>query len=545
MGNSICNLSLPVNEPVRSYAPGTGERKEVEAALSELKSREIEIPLIIGGKEIKTGKLGKCILPHDHRRVIGTYHQAGEREVQMAIDAALKARGGWAALPWADRAAVFLKAADLISGPWRATLNAANMLGQSKNVFQAEIDSACELIDFFRFNAYYATQILAQQPPYSPHPTWNRMEYRSLEGFVFAVTPFNFVSIAGNLPSAPVILGNVSVWKPASSAVFSAYYLMKLFQEAGLPEGVINFIPGLGAEIGPLVMSSPELAGIHFTGSTETFRQMWQTVGQNIKLYRSYPRIVGETGGKDFIFAHPSADLQALGVGLIRGAFEYQGQKCSAVSRAYVPRGLWEDLKVYLIEELKTVKVGDVEDFSAFMNAVIDRAAFNKIAGYIDYVNKADQASIIYGGECDDSRGFFIEPTVVLTDDPRFRTMQEEIFGPLLTVYLYDDDRYAETLELCDQTSPYALTGAIFARDRWAVAEAQRRLENAAGNFYINDKPTGAVVGQQPFGGARASGTNDKAGSLWNLLRWVSPRAIKENFLPPRDYRYPFMEAQR
>jgi len=543
MGNAICNLSLPVNEPVRSYAPGAGERKEVEAALSELKKGEIEIPLIIGGKEIKTGKLGKCILPHDHRRVIGTYHQAGEKEVQMAVDAALKAHGDWAALPWEDRAAVFLRAADLLAGPWRATLNAATMLGQSKNVFQAEIDSACELIDFLRFNAYYATQILAQQPPYSPPPTWNRMEYRSLEGFVFAVTPFNFVSIAGNLPSAPVVLGNVSVWKPASSAVFSAYHLMKLFQEAGLPDGVINFIPGSGAQIGPLVMSSPELAGIHFTGSTETFRQMWQTVGKNIKLYRSYPRIVGETGGKDFIFAHRSADLKALGVGLIRGAFEYQGQKCSAVSRAYIPRGLWEDLKAYLIEELKTVKVGDVEDFSAFMNAVIDKAAFDKIAGYIEYVKKADRASIIYGGKCDDSRGFFIEPTVVLTDDPNFRTIQEEIFGPVLTVYLYDDDRYAQTLELCDQTSPYALTGAIFARDRGAVAEAQHRLENAAGNFYINDKPTGAVVGQQPFGGARASGTNDKAGSLWNLLRWVSPRAIKENFLPPRDYRYPFMGA--
>jgi 1-pyrroline-5-carboxylate dehydrogenase len=543
MGNAICNLSLPVNEPVRSYAPGAGERKEVEAALSELKNGEIEIPLIIGGKEIKTGKLGKCILPHDHRRVIGTYHQAGEKEVQMAVDAALKAHGDWAALPWEDRAAVFLRAADLLAGPWRATLNAATMLGQSKNVFQAEIDSACELIDFLRFNAYYATQILAQQPPYSPPPTWNRMEYRSLEGFVFAVTPFNFVSIAGNLPSAPVVLGNVSVWKPASSAVFSAYHLMKLFREAGLPDGVINFIPGSGAQIGPLVMSSPELAGIHFTGSTQTFRQMWQTVGKNIKLYRSYPRIVGETGGKDFIFAHRSADLKALGVGLIRGAFEYQGQKCSAVSRAYIPRGLWEDLKAYLIEELKTVKVGDVEDFSAFMNAVIDRAAFDKIAGYIEYVKKADRASIIYGGECDDSRGFFIEPTVVLTDDPNFRTIQEEIFGPVLTVYLYDDDRYAQTLELCDQTSPYALTGAIFARDRGAVAEAQHRLENAAGNFYINDKPTGAVVGQQPFGGARASGTNDKAGSLWNLLRWVSPRAIKENFLPPRDYRYPFMGA--
>jgi len=543
MGNAICNLSLPVNEPVRSYAPGAGERKEVEAALSELKKGEIEIPLIIGGKEIKTGKLGKCILPHDHRRVIGTYHQAGEKEVQMAVDAALKAHGDWAALPWEDRAAVFLRAADLLAGPWRATLNAATMLGQSKNVFQAEIDSACELIDFLRFNAYYATQILAQQPPYSPPPTWNRMEYRSLEGFVFAVTPFNFVSIAGNLPSAPVVLGNVSVWKPASSAVFSAYHLMKLFQEAGLPDGVINFIPGSGAQIGPLVMSSPKLAGIHFTGSTETFRQMWQTVGKNIKLYRSYPRIVGETGGKDFIFAHRSADLKALGVGLIRGAFEYQGQKCSAVSRAYIPRGLWEDLKAYLIEELKTVKVGDVEDFSAFMNAVIDKAAFDKIAGYIEYVKKADRASIIYGGKCDDSRGFFIEPTVVLTDDPNFRTIQEEIFGPVLTVYLYDDDRYAQTLELCDQTSPYALTGAIFARDRGAVAEAQHRLENAAGNFYINDKPTGAVVGQQPFGGARASGTNDKAGSLWNLLRWVSPRAIKENFLPPRDYRYPFMGA--
>ncbi|UCF99599.1 MAG: L-glutamate gamma-semialdehyde dehydrogenase [Spirochaetaceae bacterium] len=544
MGNAICNLSLPINEPVKSYAPGTAERQEVKAALSELKSQEIEIPLIIGGREIKTGKLGKCILPHDHRRVIGTYHQAGKREVQMAIDAALKARGDWAALPWADRAAVFLKAADLISGPWRATFNAANMLAQSKNIFQAEIDSACELIDFFRFNAYYATQILAQQPPCSPHPTWNRMEYRALEGFVFAVTPFNFVSIAGNLPSAPAVMGNVAVWKPASSAVFSAYYLMKLFQEAGLPEGVINFIPGPGAEIGPLVMNSPELAGVHFTGSTETFRQMWQTLGKNIQHYRSYPRIVGETGGKDFIFAHRSTDLQALGVALIRGAFEYQGQKCSAVSRAYIPRGLWEDLKVYLIEELNTVTVGDVEDFGAFMNAVIDRTAFDKISTYIDYAKKADRASIVYGGECDDRRGFFIRPAVVLTDDPHFRTMQEEIFGPVLTIYLYDEDRYVETLELCDKTSPYALTGAIFARDRQAVAVAQQKLENAAGNFYINDKPTGAVVGQQPFGGARASGTNDKAGSLWNLLRWASPRAIKENFVPSRDYRYPFMEAE-
>jgi 1-pyrroline-5-carboxylate dehydrogenase len=544
MGDAIFNVPLPVNEPALSYVPGTPERRVLKDRLAELKSQQIEIPLLIGGKEIKTGKLGACLLPHDHQRTIGIYHQAGEREAQLAVEAACKARRHWSALSWEQRLAVFLKAADLAAGPWRATLNAANMLGQSKNAFQAEIDSACELIDFLRFNAYYAAQLYAQQPPHSPRPIWNRMDYRPLEGFVFAVTPFNFLSIACNLPSAPAIMGNASIWKPASSAVYPAYYVMKLFQEAGLPEGVINFLPGAGAEIGPLLLGSAELAGIHFTGSTTTFREMWQTVGRCIGGYRSYPRIVGETGGKDFIFAHPSADLAALGVGLIRGAFEYQGQKCSAVSRAYIPRGLWKDLESYLVGELETVKVGDVEDFEAFMNAVIDKTAFDRIAGYIDDAKQSDQASIVFGGGYDDSQGFFIQPTVILASDPGVRAMKEEIFGPVLPIYVYDDDRYTETLELCDQTSPYALTGAIFAQDRQAVAEAQRLLENAAGNFYINDKPTGAVVGQQPFGGARASGTNDKAGTLGNLLRWVSPRAIKENFAPPRDYRYPFMGRQ-
>jgi len=418
------------------------------------------------------------------------------------------------------------------------------MLGQSKNAFQAEIDSACELIDFFRFNAYYAMQIYEQQPPYSPFGTLNRMEYRPLEGFVFAVTPFNFVSIAGNLPSAPAIMGNVSIWKPASSAVYPAYHLMKLFQEAGLPDGVINFIPGPGSSVGPIVMSSPELAGIHFTGSTATFQEMWKLVGNTVKRYKTYPRIVGETGGKDFVFAHRSADLEALGVALIRGAFEYQGQKCSAVSRAYIPWSIWGNLKEYMIEELNTVKIGDVEDFSNFMNAVIDREAFSRIVSYIKHIKESDEAEIIFGGGWDDKEGFFIEPTVAETTNPHFRTMEEEIFGPLVTVYVYDDEKYEETLKLCEQTSPYGLTGAIFSQDREAAIQAQRVLRNAAGNFYINDKPTGAVVGQQPFGGSRKSGTNDKAGSFLNMLRWTAPRTIKENFIPPHDYRYPFMSEE-
>jgi len=541
MANAKYKLPLPLNEPIKRYAPGAPERELLKAGLKELKSQQIEIPLIIGGKEVKTGKLGQCIIPHDHQIVIGTYHQAGENEVQMAIKAALNARKQWTAMDWHDRVAVFLKAADLLAGPWRSIVNAATMLCQSKTVFQAEIDSACETIDFLRFNSFYSMQIYEEQPPYSPFGIWNRMEYRPLEGFVFAVTPFNFLSIAANLPSSPAIMGNVLLWKPASSAVYSAYYVMKVFQEAGLPDGVINFIPGPGSAVGPLVMKSHHLAGIHFTGSTDTLQTMWKTVGDNIKNYKCYPRIVGETGGKDFVVAHKSANVKALGVALIRGAYEYQGQKCSAASRAYIPKSIWGDLKDFIISELKTVKMGDVEDFTNFMGAVIDKGAFSKITGYIEYIKKSDEAEIIFGGNYNDHTGFFIEPTVAVTTNPHFRTMEEEIFGPVLTVYLYNGEKYEETLHLCDETSPYGLTGAIFSQDRQAVCVAERILVDAAGNFYINDKPTGAVVGQQPFGGSRVSGTNDKAGSLWNMLRWVSPRVIKENFVPPLNYRYPSM----
>jgi 1-pyrroline-5-carboxylate dehydrogenase len=544
MANAKFDMPLPTNEPVKGYAPGSPEKAELKTKLEALRNQHIEIPLIIGGEEIKTNNTGKCVLPHNHGHVVGIYHKAGENEVQMAIKAALHARKKWAAMDWHDRISVFIKAADLLAGPWRATLNAATMLGQSKNAFQAEIDAAAELADFFRFNSYYAVQIFEHQPVYSPPGTWNRLEYRPLEGFVFAATPFNFTSIAGNLPSSPAIMGNVSLWKPASSAVFSAYYIMKIFQEAGLPDGVINFIPGSGAAVGKPVLDSFELAGIHFTGSTATFRSMWRIVGDNIKNYKYYPRIVGETGGKDFVFAHNSADIEELGTALIRGAFEYQGQKCSAVSRAYIPKSVWSDLKDYMITELKTIKTGDVEDFTNFMNAVIDKGAFDKITQYIYDIKTTDDAKIIFGGEYDDAKGFFIEPTVAVTTNPRFRTMEEEIFGPVLTVYVYDDGQYEETLHRCDQTSPYALTGSIFAKDRYAICRADKILENAAGNFYINDKPTGAVVGQQPFGGGRASGTNDKAGSLMNMIRWVTPRTIKENFVPPKNYRYTFMDEK-
>ncbi len=544
MANAKFSYPLPPNEPVKSYAPGSPERTQLKTKLSEMRGTEIEIPLIIGGQEIKTGKMGTCILPHNHQKVVGRFHQAGEKEVKMAIDAALQARKKWAAMQWYDRVAIFVKAAELLAGSWRDALNAATMLGQSKNAYQAEIDSAAELIDFFRFNSYYAMQIFEQQPPYSPSGVWNRMEYRPLEGFVFAVTPFNFTSIAGNLPTAPALMGNVILWKPASSAVYSAYFLMRLFQEAGVPDGVINFIPGSGSQVGNPVLKSPYLAGIHFTGSTSVFQGMWKSVGENIKNYNSYPRIVGETGGKDFIFAHKSADIRSLGVALIRGAFEYQGQKCSAASRAYIPKSIWDGLRNYMIKELKTVKMGDVEDFSNFMNAVIDQGAFATITGYIEYAKKSKDAKILFGGNYDNSKGYFIEPTVVVTTNPKFKTMEEEIFGPVLTIYVYEDDQYEETLHLCDQTSPYALTGAIFAQDRYAVELADRLLVNAAGNYYINDKPTGAVVGQQPFGGGRASGTNDKAGSYLNLIRWVTPRTIKENFVPPTDYRYPFLKEK-
>ena len=541
MANAKFNLSLPSNEPIKSYAPGTPERKDIKAKLKELKARQVEIPIIIGGKEVKTGNLGECVLPHDHKTAVGTYHKAGEKEIQEAIETSLMVHRQWAEMDWQDRASIFLRAADILAGPWRSLLNAASMLCQSKNVFQAEVDAACEFIDFLRFNAFYAMQIYEQQPPISTTGTWNRLEYRPLEGFIFASTPFNFTSIAGNLPSAPAIMGNVALWKPASNATYSAYYLMKLFQEAGLPDGVINFIPGAGSKVGPIIMNSPDLAGIHFTGSTATFQNMWQTVGNNIKNYKSYPRIVGETGGKNFIFVHKDTKIDELGTALIRGAFEYQGQKCSAASRAYIPSSLWIDLKDFILEEMKTVKMGDVEDFSNFINAVIDEAAFSKITEYIEFIKDGNEAEIVFGGNYDNSKGYFIEPTIAVTTNPHFRTMEEEIFGPVLTVYVYEDDKFEETLHLCDETSPYGLTGAIFSRNREAIRLAEKILVNAAGNFYINDKPTGAVVGQQPFGGSRASGTNDKAGSFLNMIRWVTPRTIKETFVPPTGYRYPFM----
>ena len=544
MANAKFNLNLPSNEPVRSYAPGTPERKDIKAKLKELKNRHIEIPIIIGGKEIKTGNLGKCILPHNHGTVVGTYHKAGEKEVQMAIESSLKARRQWAEMDWQDRASIFLRAADILAGPWRSLLNAATMLCQSKNVIQAEGDAACELIDFLRFNAFYAMKIYEQQPPISTAGAWNRLEYRPLEGFIFAASPFNFTSIAGNLPSAPAMMGNVALWKPASNAAYSAYYVMKLFQEAGVPDGIINFIPGDGNQIGPIIMNSPDLAGIHFTGSTATFQNMWQTVGNNIKNYKSYPRIVGETGGKDFVFVHKDSRVEEFGTAMIRGAFEYQGQKCSAASRAYIPRSLWADLKDFILEEMKTVKMGDVEDFGNFINAVIDEPAFSKITKYIESIKDSNETEIMCGGNYDSSKGYFIEPTIAVTANPHSRTMEEEVFGPVLTVYVYEDDKFEETLHLCDETSPYGLTGAIFSRNREAIALAEKILVNAAGNFYINDKPTGAIVGQQPFGGSRASGTNDKAGSFLNMIRWVNPRTIKETFVPPTDYRYPFMAKE-
>jgi 1-pyrroline-5-carboxylate dehydrogenase len=543
MANAIFSIDPPANEPVLEYRPGSDERVRLRDELERLSQTPIDIPLIIGGKPVKTGNLGQCTVPHDHGHQLAVFHQAGEKEVNAAIGAAASAAGQWAAMDWDDRLAIFSRAADLIAGPRRMTLTAATMLGQGKNVFQAEIDAACETIDFLRFNAYFATEIYRQQPRSGP-AEWNHLEYRPLEGFVFAVTPFNFTAIGGNLPSAPAMLGNTVLWKPASMAVYSAWMLMEIFMEAGLPPGVINFIPGPGAQVGNPVLASPHLAGIHFTGSTAVFQNMWKTVAGNLSRYRTYPRIVGETGGKDFIFVDPSADIDTVVTALIRGAFEYQGQKCSAASRAYLPESLWPQLQKKLTAAMDTIKVGPPEDFSNFVNAVIDQAAFDTISGYIEYAREHDAAEIIAGGRCDCSAGYFIDPTVILTTDPHFKTMEEEIFGPVLTLYVYADEDIEATLDLCDQTSPYALTGAIFARDRTAVAAARRRLVNAAGNFYINDKPTGAVVGRQPFGGARASGTNDKAGSILNLYRWVSPRTIKENFLPATDYRYPFMDAE-
>ncbi len=543
MSNAHFQVPQPYNESVQSYAPGTPERKALKNKLAELSSQQMEIPLIIGGEEIKTGKTAELRVPHNHDLKLGVYHKADKKQVESAVEAALEARKRWAEMPWDQRLSVFLKAADLLCGPWRPTLNAATMLGQSKTCYQSEIDAIAELADFWRFNSYYMTRLMKDQP-YSAKGTWNRMEYRPLEGFVFAVTPFNFTAIAGNLPTAPAMAGNVVVWKPASSAVYSAYFVMKLLQEAGLPEGVINFVPGSGDRIGVAAMTHPELAGIHFTGSTGTFQNMWKTVGDNIHKAKYYPRIVGETGGKDFIFVHNSADLAGLVVATIRGAFEYQGQKCSAASRMYVPKSIWPEFKKRYIAEVAKIKMGDPKDFSNFMTAIIDRPAFESIRQYIDYAKDSQEAEFITGGNCDDSKGFFVEPTTIVTTNPKFKTMAEEIFGPVLTIYVYNDEQFEETLALCDTTSPYALTGAIWAQNRKALITMAARLRNAAGNFYINDKPTAAVVNQQPFGGGRASGTNDKAGSTLNLLRWMTLRAIKETFDPPKDWRYPFMDEE-
>lgn len=542
MANAIFNLTLPDNEEVKSYAPGTPERELLKAKLAEMQNQQIDIPLIIGGKEIRTGNTENIVLPHNHKKVLGKYHKAGEKEVQMAIDAAMEAYKIWSVMEWQDRAAIFSRAADMITlTDWRYTLNAATMLGQSKNAHQAEIDAACETADFFRFNLYYANKIYQEQPPHSPHGMWNRMEYRPLEGFVFAIAPFNFTTFNANLPGAPAIMGNVSILKPAGTSVYSAYYIIKLLEAAGLPPGVINFLPGSGPTISNVIFNDKNFAGLHFTGSTPVFQQMWKTISNNLPKYKTYPKIVGETGGKDFVFAHKSADVRLLGVSLIQGAFEYQGQKCSAASRAYIPKSIWAEVKEYMVSELKKLKTGDVADFSNYNNAVIDKKAFDFITGYIKYAKDSKDAEIITGGKYNDKVGYFINPTIIVTSDPKFKTMEEEIFGPVLTVYVYEDDKFEETLHICDETSPYALTGAIFAQDRLAIITADRILKHAAGNFYINDKPTGAVVGQQPFGGARGSGTNDKAGSFLNLVRWVSPRTIKENFVARKDFRYPFM----
>jgi 1-pyrroline-5-carboxylate dehydrogenase len=533
-------IPTPVNEPVLSYAPGTRERDELKHALKDLGSRQMEIPVVVGGKEIRTGRTLDAVMPHAHGHVLAKVHQAGPGEVSAAIQAAREAWREWSTWSLADRAAVFLKAADLLATRWRASVNAATMLGQSKTAFQAEIDAACELIDFWRFNAHYAEQIHGVQPISSPG-TWNALDYRGLEGFVYAITPFNFTSIGGNLPTAPAIMGCTVVWKPAATASYSNYLLFKLLQEAGLPPGVINFVPGPASQISERLLGDKHLGGIHFTGSTEVFQSLWQKVSTNLKSYADYPRLVGETGGKDFILAHTSADVDVLATALVRGAFEYQGQKCSAASRAYIPDTLWPRVRDRMLGILAEVRVGDPANFRNFMGAVIDRKAFDKIKEYIDRAKTDSKVQVLFGGSCDDREGYFIQPTVIQAEDPGYRTMCEEIFGPVLSLHVYPENRWKETLALVDRTSPYALTGAVIGQDRGALTEAAGALRYAAGNFYLNDKPTGAVVGQQPFGGARASGTNDKAGSLLNLIRWTSARAIKENFVPPRDPWYPFM----
>jgi len=540
MANAKFQTPQPVNEPVKSYAPGSPEKQALKKELAQQRSANHDIPLIIGGENAKGVGTAVVTVPHNIKLELARYAMAGRTEAKAAIDAALAARKDWAALPWEERAAVFLKAADLLTTKYRAPMNAVTMLGQSKTVYQAEIDAACELIDFFRFNAHFAERIYEEQPM-SPAGQWNRSVARGLEGFVYAITPFNFTSIAVNLPAAPALMGCTVVWKPAATSTLSSWMGMKILEEAGLPPGVINFIPGDAAQISDVLLSHQELAGIHFTGSTATFNMLWATVAKHLPSYKSYPRLVGETGGKDFVFAHPSADADQLVTALVRGAFEYQGQKCSAASRAYVPKSLWPRVKDMLVAQTEELKMGDPEDFTNFVGAVIDQRAFNNIKGYIDFAAKAADAKIIAGGQCDASTGYFIRPTIIETTNPKFKTMVEEIFGPVLTVYVYEDKDLEATVQLCDESTPYALTGAIFARDRRVIHDLTNKLEGAAGNFYINDKPTGAVVGQQPFGGARASGTNDKAGSIFNLLRWTSHRTIKENFLPITDYRYPFM----
>jgi 1-pyrroline-5-carboxylate dehydrogenase len=539
--HAIFRTPAPRNEPINDYAPGSPERERLQRRVEQIGSERIEIPLVIGGKDITTGDLKQAVMPHDKDHVLADVHQGGAEHVQLAIDAAAAAWADWSRWPWEERAAVMLRAAELLAGPWRDTLNAATMLGQSKTAHQAEIDAACESIDFLRFNVEFMTRIYAEQPISSPG-IWNRMEYRPLEGFVFAVSPFNFTAIAANLTSSPALMGNAIVWKPAGTAMLSAYYLMRLFQEAGLPDGVINLVYGSGPTIGDAALASPQLAGIHFTGSTKVFNGMWRTVASNMERFRNYPRIVGETGGKDFIVAHPSADVDALATAIVRGSFEYQGQKCSASSRIYAPSNLWPALRERLQEQVATITMGDVSDFGNFMGAVIDSSSFRTQADAIEEAKANAESDIVVGGGYDDSKGYFVEPTVIETRDPGFRTMREELFGPVVTTYVYDENRWDDTLDLVDTTAPYGLTGAVFSEDRAAAAEAQLKLRYAAGNFYVNDKPTGAVVGQQPFGGARASGTNDKAGSMWNLIRWVSPRSIKETFTPPTSYRYPFMD---
>jgi 1-pyrroline-5-carboxylate dehydrogenase len=543
MPKGVFKVPPIANEPVLTYAPGTSERTELKKQLEAFRAIELDIPMFIGGEEIRTGKKVSIHPPHELKHCLGHYHQGDESHVHQAIDAALRARPKWAEMSWEHRASIFLKAADLISGPYRQKINAATMLGQSKSVFQAEIDSACELADFLRFNVKYMTQIYGDQPTSSKN-IWNRVEYRPLEGFVFALTPFNFTSIAGNLPSAPAMMGNVVVWKPSKTAIYSANIIMQIFREAGVPDGVINLVFASGPVVAREVFSHPEFAGFHFTGSTEVFQSIWKTIGENIHRYKSYPRIVGETGGKDFIIAHKSCDAKAVATAITRGAFEYQGQKCSAASRAYMPASRWEEIKSEVLRQLSEVKMGPPEDFSNFVNAVIDEASFDKLEAVIKEADNHPEAKIIAGGGCDKSVGYYIEPTIILTTNPQYRTMQEELFGPVLTVYVYDDLKFDETLDILDKTSIYGLTGAVFAKDRYIIEKVTKRLVNAAGNFYINDKPTGAVVGQQPFGGARGSGTNDKAGSLFNMIRWVSPRTIKENFIPPTDFKYPYMEKE-